>query len=147
MAVNHSDFAFFHRLRVRWAEVDMQKVVFNGHYMLYFDVAFTEYWRHTGLPTPQQQAADGIEIFLRRSTIDYQASAEFDDELDIGVRCARLGRSSMAFELGVFRADTLLVTGELLYVYADVQARKGVAIPAAWRERLTALERVPPATA
>ena len=45
------DFRFFHSLRVRWAEVDMQSIVFNGHYLLYVDVAFTEFWRATGLPT------------------------------------------------------------------------------------------------
>jgi acyl-CoA thioester hydrolase len=37
-----SDFTFFHRLRVRWSEVDMQKVVFNGNYFNYFDVAVYE---------------------------------------------------------------------------------------------------------
>ena len=39
---SRSQFSFFHRLRVRWAEVDLQRVVFNGNYLLYFDVAFTE---------------------------------------------------------------------------------------------------------
>lgn len=142
-----SDFAFFHRLRVRWAEVDMQKVVFNGNYMLYCDVAFTEYWRATGLANSQEQAREGIELFLRRATVDYQASAEFDDELDIGVRCSRLGRSSMTMTMGLFRGDDFLVGAELLYVYADVQARKGVPIPQAWRERLATVERTPPETA
>ncbi|MBU4612557.1 acyl-CoA thioesterase [Achromobacter sp. GG226] len=145
--MNRSEFAFFHPLRVRWAEVDMQKVVFNGHYMLYFDVAFTEYWRATGLPNSQVQAREGIEMFLRRATIDYQASAEFDDELEIGMRCARLGRSSMTVQGGIFRGDTFLVGGELLYVYADVAAKKGVPIPTAWREHLATFERVAPETA
>ena len=36
------DFSFFHTLRVRWSEVDMQAIVFNGNYLNYFDVAFTE---------------------------------------------------------------------------------------------------------
>ena len=40
-----SDFSFFHPLRVRWSEVDMQKVVFNGNYFNYFDVAVYESWR------------------------------------------------------------------------------------------------------
>lgn len=145
--MTRDDFAFFHRLRVRWAEVDMQKVVFNGHYMLYCDVGFTEYWRHTGLPAATQQAAEGIETFLRRSTLNFLASAEFDDELDIGVRCARLGNSSMTFVAGIFRGDHLLVSAELVYVYADVQARKGVPLPASWRARLTELERIAPQTA
>lgn len=145
--MNHSDFAFFHRLRVRWAEVDMQKVVFNGNYMLYFDVAFTEYWRDTGLPTPAQQAADGRELFMRRASTDFLASAEFDDELDIGVRCARLGRSSLGFAAGIYRDQTLLVSGELLYVYADTRLRKGVAVPPEWRASLAERERVAPETA
>ena len=142
--MQRTDFAFFHSLRVRWAEVDMQKVVFNGNYLLYFDVGFTEYWRHTNLPTPVQQAEQGIELFLRRTTLDFLASAEFDDELDIGVRCERIGRSSMNFAAAAFRGEQLLVSGELLYVYADVEARKGVPVPVAWRARLAELEVVPP---
>ena len=45
-----SDFRFFHRLRVRWAEVDMQKIVFNAHYLMYFDTAIADYWRALALP-------------------------------------------------------------------------------------------------
>ena len=48
--MKRSDFRFFHRLRVRWAEVDMQKIVFNAHYLMYFDTAITEYWRALALP-------------------------------------------------------------------------------------------------
>ena len=52
----YTEFTFFHPLRVRWAEVDMQSVVFNGHYLTYFDVAITEYWRSLKLPSPLLQA-------------------------------------------------------------------------------------------
>jgi hypothetical protein len=45
-----TDFRFFHRLRVRWAEVDMQKIVFNAHYLMYFDTAIADYWRALALP-------------------------------------------------------------------------------------------------
>ena len=41
-------FSFFHPLRVRWAEVDPQSIVFNGHYLTYADVAITEYFRALG---------------------------------------------------------------------------------------------------
>src|SRR3954447_10227477 len=88
------DFAFFHSLRVRWAEVDMQGIVFNGHYLTYFDVAFTEYWRETGLPSPLDQAKAGQEMFARKATVEFLSPARFDDILDIGVRCAGFGRSS-----------------------------------------------------
>lgn len=141
--MNRSEFAFFHTLRVRWAEVDMQAIVFNGHYLTYFDVAFTEYWRATGLPSVLQQAAEGRELFARKASIEYHDSARFDDVLDIGVRCAGIGRSSMRFDIGIFRGEQHLITGELFYVYADVKARKGVAVPEDWREVLHKLEKCP----
>ena len=48
--MKRSDFRFFHRLRVRWAEIDMQKIVFNGHYLTYIDTAVTAYWGRLALP-------------------------------------------------------------------------------------------------
>ncbi|WP_407672346.1 acyl-CoA thioesterase [Noviherbaspirillum pedocola] len=141
------DFSFFHSLRVRWAEVDMQGIVFNGHYLTYFDVAFTEYWRATGLPDVLAQAAAGQEMFARKATVEYQAPARFDDVLEIGVRCAALGRSSMRFLLEIHRGDAHLVSGELVYVYADAAARRGVPVPPDWRERLMAMEKLAPETA
>lgn len=138
------DFSFFHSLRVRWAEVDMQGIVFNGHYLTYFDVAFTEYWRATGLPDVLAQAAGGQEMFARKATVEYQAPARFDDVLEIGVRCAALGRSSMRYLLEIHRGDEHLVSGELVYVYADAALRKPVPVPPEWRKRLAALEKLAP---
>ncbi len=140
-----SDFSFVHALRVRWSEVDMQAIVFNGNYLNYFDVAFTEYWRMTGLPDVIAQAEAGLEMFARKATVEYHAPARFDDMLDIGVRCAELGRSSMRFVLEIHRGDELLVSGEMTYVYADSRIRQSRPVPDAWRERLAAVERTAPA--
>lgn len=134
------DFSFFHSLRVRWSEVDMQAIVFNGNYLNYFDVAFTEYWRATGLPDVIAQAEAALEMFARKASIEYHAPARFDDLLDIGVRCVELGRSSMRFAIEIFRGEDLLVSGEMTYVYADSRARKSQPVPAAWRERLVMVE-------
>lgn len=139
------DFSFFHSLRVRWAEADMQGIVFNGHYLTYFDVAFTEYWRETGLPNVLEQAAEGRELFARKATIEYKAPARFDDVIDIGVRCAGFGNSSVRFVLEIHRSDQHLVSGELVYVYADTAVRKGVAFPEEWRSVLNRLEKLAPA--
>ena len=141
------DFSFFHSLRVRWAEADMQGIVFNGHYLTYFDVAFTEYWRETGLPTVFEQARDGREMFARKATIEYQAPARFDDVLDIGVRCASFGRTSVRFVLEIHLGDRHLVSGELVYVYADTTARKGVPLPEDWRQALVRFEKLAPVAA
>ena len=141
------DFSFFHPLRVRWAEVDMQGIVFNGHYFTYFDVAFTEYWRATGLPSVLQQAKDGRELFARKAGIEYQAPARFDDVLDIGVRCAGFGRSSVRFVIEIHRGDEHLISGELVYVYADTAVRKGVPFPEEWRAVLARFETLAPEAA
>ncbi len=141
------DFSFFHSLRVRWSEVDMQAIVFNGHYLNYFDVAFTEYWRETGLPDVIAQAEAGLELFARKASIEYHAPARFDDLLDIGVRCADLGRSSMRFVLEIYKADELLISGEMLYVHADSRIRKSEPVPQAWRDVLLRFETSQPVNA
>lgn len=138
------DFSFFHTLRVRWAEVDMQAIVFNGHYLTYFDVAFTEYWRATGLPNALEQAKTGKELFARKATVEYFAPSGFDDVLDIGVRCVRLGNSSMQFALEIYRGEQHVATGELFYVYADTSLRKGLAIADSWRAIIKAIETTKP---
>ncbi len=125
----------------------MQGIVFNGHYLTYFDVAFTEYWRATGLPSVLQQAEEGRELFARKATIEYHAPARFDDVLDIGVRCAAFGRSSVRFVIEIFLGEQHLISGELVYVYADTAVRKGVSFPDHWRETLTRFEKLAPAAA
>ncbi len=141
-----TDFAFFHSLRVRWSEVDMQGIVFNGHYLTYFDVAFTEYWRATNLPNVTLQAEQGKELFARKATVEYMAPARFDDVLEIGVRCAAIGNSSLRFVLEIYIGDQHLISGELFYVYADTALRKGVAVPDQWRAIISELEICKPET-
>ena len=64
-----TDFVCAPTLRVRWAEVDMQKIVFNGHYLTYIDTAIAEYWREIGLPYPQGYVERyGSDIYLRKAT-------------------------------------------------------------------------------
>ena len=81
MPLTRADFRFFHRLRVRWAEVDMQAIVFNAHYLMYLDTAITEYWRAIGLRYPDEFLAAGSDTFVRKASIEYHAPARFDDEL------------------------------------------------------------------
>ena len=63
--MKRADFRIFHRLRVRWAEVDMQKIVFNAHYLMYIDTAVSDYWRALALPYEEAFAQLGGELRLR----------------------------------------------------------------------------------
>ena len=58
-----SDFKFVYHHRVRWVECDPQWIVFNGHYLTFFDVAVTEYARAVGLPNVVTQKKDGQRVF------------------------------------------------------------------------------------
>jgi len=139
-----TDFVCAPTLRVRWAEVDMQKIVFNGHYLTYIDSAIAEYWREIGLPYPHGYVERyGSDIYLRKATVDYLGSAGYDDVLTVCCRVARLGRSSMTFHFEIYRERELLITAELVYVNADAQKR-AAPLPDDVRERVKRYERVAP---
>ena len=131
--MQRSDFRCFHRLRVRWAEVDMQKIVFNGHYLMYIDTAMSDYWRGLALPYEASMQTLGGEMYVKKATLEYHASARLDDTLDVGLRCARVGNSSSLFEAGIFSGDQLLVSGELVYVFADPATQTSRPVPPALR--------------
>src|SRR5438105_3268335 len=123
--MKHSDFRFFHRLRVRWAEVDTQKIVFNAHYLMYFDTAVADYWRALALPYEEAMRLLGGDLYVKKATVEFHASALMDDRLDVALKCGRVGNSSMAFTGAIFRGDELLVTCELIYVFAHPAAPRG----------------------
>jgi YbgC/YbaW family acyl-CoA thioester hydrolase len=136
------------RLRVRWAEVDMQKIVFNGHYLTYIDTAVADYWREIGLPYPQGYVERyGADLFLRKATVEYLGSARYDDLLEVYSRVGKLGRSSMTFQFEIHREGQAgpLVSAELVYVNADPSAMRATALPDDVRQRILAYERVAPA--
>jgi YbgC/YbaW family acyl-CoA thioester hydrolase len=140
MSFPRSDIRFFERLRVRWAEVDMQSIVFNGHYLMYFDTAVAGYWRALAIPYHQTMVYLGGDFYVRKSTLEYAASARYDDLLDVGVRTQRTGNSSMVLACTVYRGEQLLVSGELIYVFADPATMSSKPIPQEFRELLQAYE-------
>ena len=140
MSSSAPKFRFSHRLRVRWAEVDMQKIVFNAHYLMYLDTAVTDYWRALALPYQSTMHDLGGDLYVKKSTLEYHASAHFDDTLDVRMRCARIGNSSMVFEGEIRCGDALLISAELVYVFADPQTQTSKSVPQALRDALNAFE-------
>jgi acyl-CoA thioester hydrolase len=139
-----SDFTFCHPLRVRWAEVDRQGIVFNGNYLHYFDVGITEYWRAIGYPYPDALLGHGSDMFVKKATVEYHAPAGYDDVLDVCVRVARLGRSSVQFLLEIHRSDQCLIDGEVVYVNADPATRKSAPVPGFLRQAILLFEGTRP---
>ena len=145
--MRRDDFTFLHTLRVRWAEVDRQDVVFNGNYFLYFDVAVAEYWRAIGIPYPDGYVNSyGTDVYAVKATAEYHGSATYDDMLDVGCRVGRIGRSSLQFVFGVWHGEEHITSGELIYVNADPKTRKSAPWAEAFRKAVLNFERVAPET-
>ena len=143
----YADFRHRMPLRVRWAEVDKQGVVFNAHYLLYCDVCVTEYWRAVGLRYPEEFVAHGGDLFARKATVEYLSAAYYDDELEVCGRMARLGTSSLSFVVEIFRRrqyEAVLVTAELIYVHVDLASRAAARIPDTMRARIRQFETTAP---
>jgi YbgC/YbaW family acyl-CoA thioester hydrolase len=138
--MKRSNFRFFDRLRVRWVEVDMQKIVFNGHYLMYFDTAVAGYWRALALPYHETMEMLQGDLFVRKATVEYLGSARYDEQCEVGIRCERIGNSSMLLQAALFRGETLLVHGELVYVFADPATQTSRPVPPELRAVLTAFE-------
>ena len=134
MPTTRQDFRLFHRLRVRWAEVDMQKIVFNGHYLMYFDTAMADYWRALALPYEHTMHALGGDLYVKKASVEYHASARYDDQLDVGLKCQRIGTSSIQFVGAIFCGEQLLITAELIYVYANPATQTSLPVPPRLRD-------------
>ena len=85
---------------------------------------------------------EGQEFVMRACTIDYLAPAVFDDLIEVYVRIARIGRTSVTYEFAAYRArdDLLMVTATQTLVLVDLDERKAVAIPDSYKDRIRSFE-------
>ena len=123
---NSNDTPFRFLLRVRYGEVDAQKIVFNARWGDYVDVAVTEYQRALwGDPL-------ALDMRLVKQTIEWKASARFDDVIEARVTTARVGTTSftIATELRRWPEGPVLARAETVYVATDARGEKLVVPPA-----------------
>jgi acyl-CoA thioester hydrolase len=100
-----------------------------------------EYHRNLGL-LGMDIGEEGQEFVMRACTIEYLAPAVFDDLIEVYVRIAKIGRTSVTYEFAAYRArdDLLLVTATQTLVLVDLDERKAVAIPDAYKDAVRAFE-------
>jgi acyl-CoA thioester hydrolase len=134
-------YKFSARTRVGFSDTDAQGIVYYGRYLPYFDQARVEYHRKLGL-LGMEIGEEGQEFVMRALTVDYHAPAVFDDLIEVHVRLARIGRTSVTYELAAYRArdDVLMVTARQTLVLVDLDERKAVAIPQSYKEAIRAFE-------
>lgn len=118
---------FSHRLRVRYGECDPQGVVFNAHYLAYFDIAMTELWRELG--GYEAMVDGGVDMVVAEARVRYLAPLRFDDEAELVVRAIRLGTTSITTELAIERGGERVAEGELRHVFVDPSRGEAAPIP------------------
>jgi acyl-CoA thioester hydrolase len=82
--------SYVHRIRVRYGEVDMQRVVFNAHYMAYCDDAMETWFQAIGM----RMVDHGWDFMLKKAVIEWQGSATVGETIDISMDVARWGNTS-----------------------------------------------------
>lgn len=125
---------FRYYLRVRYAECDAQKVVFNSRYAEYVDVGFNEFLRAAGIH--DQFVTGPLDFQLVKQTIEWKAPARFDQILELTIVPIRLGNTSFTFrtDVRIAGATDLIVTVETVYVLVDAASLAKLPIPAAIRQ-------------
>jgi len=124
--MNRSNYGFFSAFRARYSEIDAQGVVFNAHYLTFFDSALNDYFREMGFQYIEEARKTGFDFHVVKTLVEYKKPIEFDQEFEVGVKTARIGTSSLTFDLAMFLKDedTLLATGEVVWVYTDQSTGK-----------------------
>jgi acyl-CoA thioester hydrolase len=125
--------------RVGFSDTDAQGIVYYGRYLAYFDQARVEYHRHLDMLPAERRDR---EFVMRASTIEYLAPAVFDDLLEVFIRVARIGRTSVTYECAAYRHedDHLMGTALQTLVVVDLAERKACPVPDWFREQIRAFE-------
>ena len=121
---------FRFRLRVRYNECDAQKVVFNARYADYVDLAMTEFMRALGRDYTALLAR-GLDNQVVKLTLEWKASALFDDVIDVRVRTLKVGNTSFVLEHEMVRAadGTPLCRAEVVYVMMTTEPFEKTRVP------------------
>lgn len=134
-----NDYRFSHRLKVRYSEIDGQKIVFNAHYMTYIDVAVTEYFQE-GLKLDFE--AEDFDFVLAKSTLEYKKSARLNDWLTIWCKMTKIGNTSMTMNFIITREgeEDPILLAEIIYVSYDPHTNTTRPVPKSVRNRIEAFE-------
>jgi acyl-CoA thioester hydrolase len=126
---DRSDFRF--GLRVRYAEVDFQGIVYFAHYATYFDVAIHEFFRSLPYDYTGIRRTTGTDFNIVRSVVEYRRPLRFDQAFEVEVTLGRIGRTSLTFTPAVWVAGEAepRATGEVVWVHADQTSMRAAPLP------------------
>lgn len=131
-------FRHFRPIATRWMDNDAYGHVNNVNYYSYFDTAVAGWLIEKAVLKISESPVIGLVV---ETGCTYFESASFPEPLEAGIAVAGLGRSSVRYRIGIFRAgaEQAAAQGHFVHVYVDRATRRPVEIPAAVRAALSAL--------
>jgi acyl-CoA thioester hydrolase len=136
--MTREDYRAFRTIPTRWADNDAYGHVNNVVYYGWFDTAVNAWLVEAGL---LDIAKGGIIGLVVETGCRYHRAVKFPESIEAGVRVARLGNSSVRWEVGIFAAGEAApaATGFFVHVYVDRHSRRPVPVPDNWRAALAPL--------
>lgn len=133
-----SAYPHFLPITTRWMDNDVYGHVNNVVYYSYFDTVVNEYLIRAGVLDVEHGATIGLVV---ETHCNYFSPIVFPERVEAGLRVARLGTSSVRYEIGLFAegADEAAAQGHFVHVYVDRATRRPVALPEALRAALAPL--------
>ena len=137
---NRNDYNVFIPIQTRWIDNDVYGHINNVTYYSYFDTAVNQYLIKKGVL--DYQAGDTIGLVVETGC-QYFASVAFPDRLEAGIRVAHIGRSSVRYEVGIFKEgdSETSAAGHFVHFYVDTQSRRPKSLPDPFLAALEPLTR------
>jgi acyl-CoA thioester hydrolase len=132
-------FPFVYRETVRYRDADAFGHVNNAVYLTYLEQARNAWLRELALV----RSIDDIAMILARVEIDYRAQLEIDEEVEVGVRCSRLGTKSFELAYELRAGDRLVAEAKTVLVGFDYERNETVPISERWRDALSRTRPAP----
>ena len=141
-----ADYPVLYEMATRWLDNDIYGHVNNVSYYSFFDTAIANYLMGEGGLDPWR---DPVVGFCVESGCQFRRGIRYPDRVTAGLRVAKLGRSSVRYEIGIFRGDELEAAahGHFVHVFVDRASERSAPIPEPIRAALSRLiERSEPAS-
>ncbi len=141
--MSRCQFNFHYTFRIRYSEVDAQGIVFNAHYLTYFDCTMTEYLRDINYDYVNEVKERQEDFHTIKTTVEYKQPILFDSIVDCWAKVQKIGNSSVTFfmELHTHKKEDLLAIGEVIWVNTNQVSKKPCRIPELLRKKILKLEK------
>jgi|TARA_Y100000389_G_scaffold87398_1_gene83938 acyl-CoA thioester hydrolase len=130
--------SFSYNFRIRYSEVDAQKIVYNSHYLTFLDVSIFEFFDAIGFNQEEYIKETNNEFHTVRAVVEYKAPATLGDTIEVLTRIKKIGNSSITFQQEIYlhESDKLLATGEIVWVNTNQEEMVPATVPDYLRQLL-----------